>query len=95
MKQIKQSYESRIAELSVDQKAQLNELEFRLEHQESAHQNELSDLEARLKKEFAASQRANAHQVSTEEGRKEGGSVSQSDTKHLPLWYDKLRQQAN
>ena len=56
MKQLKQTYESRVAQINVDNKAQLNEIEFRMEHQESTHQNELSDLEARLRKDFAAYQ---------------------------------------
>ena len=58
MKQLKQSYESRIAQLNLDHKAQLNEIEFRMEHQESSHQNELSDLEARLRKDFATYQQS-------------------------------------
>ena len=38
--------------MNIDHQAAINELEFRMEHQESQHQNELSDLEARLRNEM-------------------------------------------
>lgn len=36
----------------VDHQSQINELEFRLEHQESQHMNEMSELEAKLQEQL-------------------------------------------